>query len=1006
MSIVVTENPLPSPTTTATLAQPLSLLPSKSEGIAHPSTISTQADSAPAISTASSSSTIAKPPASASSPAPEMTSKVTALAATALAASALVAPSSPAPSVLVATPSPNTSIPVTSAPPSASTTLPSQPSVTQSQSQSQPLQPATGNIRPATAPKQSCSSSSGPVLKLMATPGASTSQPQLPTSASIARPASQPNSFAVSVTQPPSMASAAQLRLAKNNPAQIEAPSIYSAIYSGVDVYEMEVNNIAVMRRRNDSWLNATQILKVAKIDKGKRTKILEKEIQTGEHEKVQGGYGKYQGTWVKFERGLDICRHYGVEEILRPLLTHDMGQDGTIAGRDVNTPTKEQAMAAQRKRMYNPSTATDTRQNGVSGTFFRNISSTASHAVAAINKARFDSPGPRNRSGTSLSRAPSFTRQSSKSQGGDGFPTNSQQSFTSDYGSGHDTPYSSQQMTMSMSIDMPEPPLKRARSTLTPADSCSYGGRDVNQSQNFPVSSIEAGESFSYSNGSFSSQFDSQDGFGPLPPLPYEASQEADDRKAQLLGLFLDHNISEQQIEESIKGMTPVELDMSIDNHCHTVLHWAAALSRMTLLRALIRAGASPFRVNAVGQTALMRACTVTNSMELNTFPELLDVLGCTLEIRDNKGRTVLHQIAVTSAVKGRNAASRYYLESLLEWVVRQGSVPNSQVTQSNGIIPNGSQQPPKMGLARFMSEIVNAQDNSGDSALNIAAKNGNRSVISQLLEVGADPNIPNRSGLRPIDFGIGGDASDVAANGNGGSGVMVAGNTKSTALLGSQKSTQSNDEIMSSISLILNEATSDFHKEIKSKQASVDSLHKEIRTASSNLCDARRKLDAIQEKVRKQTHARQQIANLMHASEDEQFRSARDSALAAGRSDPISSWEAQISSTITQASDSDANSAAAAASLPSSTVLKTRIKALTERKEVMRKMVLALKGRSKETEVKYRKVVSLCTGVPVDDVDSVVEGLLRAVESEKAELELGRVRRFLGGVEEGAVR
>ncbi|KKF93288.1 Cell division cycle-related protein res1/sct1 [Ceratocystis platani] len=671
------------------------------------------------------------------------------------------------------------------------------------------------------------------------------------------------------------MASAAQLRLAKNNPAQIEAPSIYSAIYSGVDVYEMEVNNIAVMRRRNDSWLNATQILKVAKIDKGKRTKILEKEIQTGEHEKVQGGYGKYQGTWVKFERGLDICRHYGVEEILRPLLTHDMGQDGTIAGRNVNTPTKEQAMAAQRKRMYNPSTATDTRQNGVSGTFFRNISSTA----------------------------------------------------------------------------------------------FSYGGRDVNQSQNFPVSSIEAGESFSYSNGSFSSQFDSQDGFGPLPPLPYEASQEADDRKAQLLGLFLDHNISEQQIEESIKGMTPVELDMSIDNHCHTVLHWAAALSRMTLLRALIRA-------------------------------------GCTLEIRDNKGRTVLHQIAVTSAVKGRNAASRYYLESLLEWVVRQGSVPNSQVTQSNGIIPNGSQQPPKMGLARFMSEIVNAQDNSGDSALNIAAKNGNRSVISQLLEVGADPNIPNRSGLRPIDFGIGGDASDVAANGNGGSGVMVAGNTKSTALLGSQKSTQSNDEIMSSISLILNEATSDFHKEIKSKQASVDSLHKEIRTASSNLCDARRKLDAIQEKVRKQTHARQQIANLMHASEDEQFRSARDSALAAGRSDPISSWEAQISSTITQASDSDANSAAAAASLPSSTVLKTRIKALTERKEVMRKMVLALKGRSKETEVKYRKVVSLCTGVPVDDVDSVVEGLLRAVESEKAELELGRVRRFLGGVEEGAVR
>jgi len=65
------------------------------------------------------------------------------------------------------------------------------------------------------------------------------------------------------------------------------------AVYSGVSVYEMEINNIAVMRRRSDSWLNATQILKVAGVDKGKRTKVLEKEVLTGEHEKVQGGYGK-----------------------------------------------------------------------------------------------------------------------------------------------------------------------------------------------------------------------------------------------------------------------------------------------------------------------------------------------------------------------------------------------------------------------------------------------------------------------------------------------------------------------------------------------------------------------------------------------------------------------------------------------------------------------------------------------------------------------------------------
>ena len=86
-------------------------------------------------------------------------------------------------------------------------------------------------------------------------------------------------------------------------------------------------NGIACMRRRSDSWINATQILKVcftitaatnctaggdnfylgetadslqvADFDKPQRTRILEREVQRGVHEKVQGGYGKYQG-WLR----------------------------------------------------------------------------------------------------------------------------------------------------------------------------------------------------------------------------------------------------------------------------------------------------------------------------------------------------------------------------------------------------------------------------------------------------------------------------------------------------------------------------------------------------------------------------------------------------------------------------------------------------------------------------------------------------------------------------------
>lgn len=52
-----------------------------------------------------------------------------------------------------------------------------------------------------------------------------------------------------------------------------------------------------VMRRRHDDWINATHILKAAGFDKPARTRILEREVQKEVHEKVQGGYGKYQGA-------------------------------------------------------------------------------------------------------------------------------------------------------------------------------------------------------------------------------------------------------------------------------------------------------------------------------------------------------------------------------------------------------------------------------------------------------------------------------------------------------------------------------------------------------------------------------------------------------------------------------------------------------------------------------------------------------------------------------------
>lgn len=72
-----------------------------------------------------------------------------------------------------------------------------------------------------------------------------------------------------------------------------------------------------------------------------------------------------------------------------------------------------------------------------------------------------------------------------------------------------------------------------------------------------------------------------------------------------------------------------------------------------------------------------------------------------------------------------------------------------------------------------------------------------------------------------------------------------------------------------------------------------------------------------------------------------------------------------------------------------------------MESRVEATRNMVQALKGRSRDVEQKYRRVISICTSVPEDEVDAVVDGLLKAAESESDQIDPGRVRRFLGGVE-----
>ncbi|KAL6937875.1 hypothetical protein ACO0RG_004399 [Hanseniaspora osmophila] len=97
----------------------------------------------------------------------------------------------------------------------------------------------------------------------------------------------------------------------------IDNPIIEKAKYAGVEVFECytkKPKGQLVMRRVRDDWINITQIFKLAKFSKAKRTRILETESKNIRHEKIQGGYGRFQGTWIALEDAKYIIEKYQLQ--------------------------------------------------------------------------------------------------------------------------------------------------------------------------------------------------------------------------------------------------------------------------------------------------------------------------------------------------------------------------------------------------------------------------------------------------------------------------------------------------------------------------------------------------------------------------------------------------------------------------------------------------------------------------------------------------------------------
>ncbi|KAL9114501.1 MAG: hypothetical protein Q9227_001582 [Pyrenula ochraceoflavens] len=786
-------------------------------------------------------------------------------------------------------------------------------------------------------------------------------------------------------------------------------PQIYTAVYSNVTVFEMDVNGVAVMRRAPDSWLNATQILKVAGVEKGKRTKILEKEILTGRHEKVQGGYGKYQGTWIDFPRGVEFCRQYGVEELLRPLLEYDISRDsaGGMPG-NAETPTKEQAMAAQRKRLYNGMDRPSTQASN--GTFFKNLSSTAANAVSAMNKARFDSPARVDGARSVNGRRPSMnqfpgsqesmvpaSQQSMQSLASEG-------SFNGNAANNNSLRYSANFADFPSHNETQEPPRKRMRSSH--ADSFMNSAEPGLEQSGYLGSPTEPNDSF-FSQGPEQSFSNMTDGMYGLKPLPLYRTPDEEEKKQLLISLFLEPDRTDYSDHPAFLSMSGEELERPIDGTSNTVLHWAAALARIALVKQLLAKGFNIRRTNSGGETALMQACSTSNNMDHSTFPDLLKLLGPSMEVRDGRGRTLLHHIAVSSAMKGRQKVGFNYLASLLEYVVQSGTQPSSQESALNG---QGFVQHPNqpVGLARFMEDIVNAQDKSGDTALNLAARTNSKAIVHQLLEVGADPKIVNGGGLAPVDFGVTStvDHSQPGMHMNSFDASFPTINSSQTSFAEVQ------NEIMASVQEILSASEADFNKEISEKQEKVEKINAKLREASSGFRLERKSLEELQARVSEKNELQRKIGNLGRSASDlrNQITKANSKVritedIHIGEADKGLDLEGSLPAVASMFSDdmdlSGSLSQEQKSLLPMlerAEVLAGRVKAYQQHNQGLETQSQQLRKMSRELEERYRKMIVSCLQIDPNEIDEKLPALLLALQSEQKErLDMARVRDFL---------
>lgn len=207
------------------------------------------------------------------------------------------------------------------------------------------------------------------------------------------------------------------------------------------------------------------------------------------------------------------------------------------------------------------------------------------------------------------------------------------------------------------------------------------------------------------------------------------------------------------------------------------------------------------------------------------------------------------------------------------------------------------------------------------------------------------------------------------------------------------------------------------DFVTELREKQEELDQVNLLLKNTGTALAEERRRVADLQARSRERQELEQKIANLKRSNAElrgqlpqanGQLSNGVPENVAVGEADRGLDFDGRLASVEQIFPNSDeiidldgpisAERRAFLSFLERAEVLQGRVKAYQQHNDDLENQAQKLKRLSQELGERYRKIVSICTGVEVGKVDEMVGTLVLAVMSEQKEkVELDKVRDFL---------